>query len=258
MLLSNLFFASYIIFFYVRQFFVKEIDIGGSDSNINTYLIWGPPGSGKSTLQNKYPPNTIFKNLDDMVRFVCDYRIENNDSKKDLNYFECRNDPMRIQIDNYLDRLSIDQKKHVAIELTGNKLYNEEKWFQDIKKNWNKIIVYCMFVNSTDKLWNRISSRNQDSIEKNQVQEHCINAYVSNMQKLIDSEYIDEIHIYDNSGVEPTFLCSMVKKDGKVDTICKSDNPLQKSKNYQQWFLSKNKNKNISTMFKPVGKKNIK
>ena len=76
------------------------------------YLLWGPPGAGKSTLKNVYGENTILKNTDDIVDFVC-----NPDTQDE--YWACRIKPGRIMFE--VDGVNIDDAKR-AMTLAAAKL----------------------------------------------------------------------------------------------------------------------------------------
>lgn len=180
------------------------------------YILWGPPGAGKSTLKNVYGENTILKNTDDIVQFVCDPQDQTQ-------YWECRDDEKTKFIGKYLNHLSAKQGKNIAIETTGKK-YNTDKptWAQQLKTNFSKVIVLVVYVNDVNTIWERIQGRDQLSVDKDELKETYIKSYRENMVSLIQDKYVDDIMVYDNSGEKPYLL--VTKKRNKqwfsFETIC--------------------------------------
>lgn len=195
-----------------------------SDSKKSTvFLVWGPPGAGKSTLLGKYPSETIFKNIDDIVQFNC---APGNDTDK---YWECRKNKNTVRMSKYLNHLAITQHKNLAIETTGN-VYGAE-WPEDLKKQgFSKVEVMCVFVNTVDKIWNRIQNRDQLSVDYNGLVETYLNSYYKNMEILLNDPNIDNVTIYDNSDDKIKLL---VSKNGDSD-----EKVSVKSQVYREWFQS--------------------
>ena len=218
---------AYICINFVYHYVLKKIYIVGGTDEINTvYLIWGPPGAGKSTLVDKYPENTILKNTDHIVKFICPEEL--NQEK----YWQCRKDDRFDVINNYLDELVLDQDKHIGIETTGNKL--DIEWVKSLKTKFQKVVIMCIYINDETKHWDRIKNRTQLSISKTELGPHRRNAYYNNMKQLIGHDSVDEIYIYDNSGDDgkSKLLCSYTKEG-----IYKQLKPLPDSIEYQNWFL---------------------
>ena len=171
-------------------------------NNPTAYILWGPPGAGKSTLTNFFGGDTIFKNTDDIVKFVC------NNPNEQKEYWECRKNEKVKYIDEYLNHLSATQGKNIAIETTGGwygkykssrgKLKNHEvTWAQELKENFSKVVVLVVYVNDVDILWERIQNRDQLSVTKKQLEETYNNSYNKNMLTLINDEFVDDILVYD-------------------------------------------------------------
>lgn len=180
----------------LRQFISSEpiFNGGGEDVKPTAILVWGPPGAGKSTLLDQYPPETLFKNVDDIVQFHCQ---PNNSSE----YWVCRESPITRGTDKYLNHLATSQHKNLAIETTGN--WYEPSWASDLlKQGFGRVEVMCVFVNSVDELWKRIQNRQQLSVNYQQLLSTYVKSYYTNMEALIKDDQISELRIFDNSKTE--------------------------------------------------------
>ena len=110
--------------------------------------VLGPNGAGKSTLMDVYPPETIFKNIDDIVTFH--FHPASSDE-----YWKARKSAETVATDKYLNHLATSQHKNLAIETTGN--WYGSSWAADLlQQGFTKVIVLCVFVNSVDEIWKRV------------------------------------------------------------------------------------------------------
>ena len=188
------------------------------------FLVWGPPGAGKSTLIDVYPPETIFKNIDDIVTFH--FHPASSDE-----YWKARKSAETVATEKYLNHLATSQHKNLAIETTGN--WYGSSWAADLmQQGFTKVIVLCVFVNSVDEIWKRVQERDQLSVDYPTLVKTYSKAYYENMQLLLADEQIDNVFIFDNS--TPTLHMLFAKHASNVNPF--AEKVPAESEEYRQWL----------------------
>ena len=188
------------------------------------FIVWGPPGAGKSTLIDVYPPETIFKNIDDIVNFHFHPTTSNE-------YWKSRKAAETVATDKYLNHLAVSQHKNLAVETTGN--WYGPSWAADLmRQGFDRVVVLCVFVNGVDEVWSRVRRRDQLSVDYPTLVDTYHKAYYENMQTLLADNQISNVIVFDNS--TPTLQLLFAKHAQQVNPVANS--VPQKSEEYRQWL----------------------
>jgi shikimate kinase len=218
-----------------RRAFNCILRAGGCQHNKGeriAYIVWGPPGCGKSSLSHdaNYQCPTLFKNIDDIVKQNC-----KPEPTSEEEYWKCRKKKEILLIDKYLDHLAKTQKLNLAIETTGNQY--DPSWARNLlKEGFTKVVIYVVYVNDLNTLWERVQRRNQLSVQnKEALKEIYQLSYNTNLKIILKDDVLDEVVVFDNSvhvkvGSPPLKIAST--RDGAI-----WDNVVPKSTSFVLTFL---------------------